>query len=94
MHSKAQCPLEDPVCGEALFLLPLSTSGPETGVGITPGPCSLLDTSGNDTYIDQNVDKPVSVDELAGMVYMGRTSVYETFRDAMHLSLLQYAKSV
>lgn len=45
-------------------------------------------------YIHQNVDKPVSVEELAGMVYMGRTSFYETFRDVMHLSPLQYAKSV
>ncbi len=40
-------------------------------------------------YIHQNVDKPVSVEELAGMVYMGRTSFYETFRDVMHLSPLQ-----
>jgi AraC-like DNA-binding protein len=45
-------------------------------------------------FIHQNVDRPVSVDELAGMVYMGRTNFYETFRDVMHLSPLQYAKSV
>jgi AraC-like DNA-binding protein len=44
--------------------------------------------------IHENVDKLVSVDELVGMVYMGRTSFYETFRDVMHLSPLQYAKSV
>jgi AraC-like DNA-binding protein len=45
-------------------------------------------------HIHQNVDKPVSVEQLAEMVYMGRTSFYETFRDVMHLSPLQYAKSV
>jgi AraC-like DNA-binding protein len=45
-------------------------------------------------YIHQNLDQPVSVEQLAEMVYMGRTSFYETFRDVMHLSPLQYAKSV
>jgi AraC-like DNA-binding protein len=45
-------------------------------------------------YIHQNVDKPVSVEKLADMVYMGRTSFYETFRRVVHLSPLQYAKSV
>jgi AraC-like DNA-binding protein len=28
------------------------------------------------------------------MVYKGRTSFYETFRDVMHMSPLQYAESV
>ncbi len=45
-------------------------------------------------YIHQNLDKPVWVEQLAEMVYMGRTSFYEAFRDVMHLSPLQYAKSV
>jgi len=45
-------------------------------------------------YIHQNLDKPVSVEKLAEMVYMSRTSFYENFRDVMHLSPLQYAKSV
>jgi AraC-like DNA-binding protein len=45
-------------------------------------------------YIHQHLDEPVSVEELAEMVYMSRTSFYETFRDVMHLSPLQYAKSV
>jgi AraC-like DNA-binding protein len=45
-------------------------------------------------YIHQNIDKPVSVEELAEMVYMSRTSFYETFRAVMHISPLQYAKSV
>ncbi|MHC4435248.1 MAG: helix-turn-helix domain-containing protein, partial [Planctomycetota bacterium] len=33
-------------------------------------------------------------DELADMVYMGRTSFSDTFIDVMRLSPLQYAKSV
>jgi AraC-like DNA-binding protein len=45
-------------------------------------------------HIHRNLDEPVSVDKLAGMVHMGRTSFYEAFRDVMHLSPLQYAKSV
>jgi AraC-like DNA-binding protein len=45
-------------------------------------------------YIHQNLDKPISVEELADMVYMSRTSFHENFRDVMHLSPLQYAKSV
>jgi AraC-like DNA-binding protein len=45
-------------------------------------------------HIHQNVDKPVSVGQLAEMVHMSRTSFYESFRDVMHLSPLQYAKSV
>ena len=34
------------------------------------------------------------MEKLAEMVYMSRTSFYENFRDVMHLSPLQYAKSV
>jgi AraC-like DNA-binding protein len=45
-------------------------------------------------HIHQHVDKPVSVEQLAEMVHMSRTSFYESFRDVMHLSPLQYAKSV
>ena len=45
-------------------------------------------------HIHQNLDQPVSVEKLAEMVYMSRTSFYENFRDVMHLSPLQYAKSV
>lgn len=45
-------------------------------------------------YIHSNVDKPVSVEKLADMVYMSRTSFYENFKNVMHLSPLQYAKSV
>jgi len=45
-------------------------------------------------YIHENLDKPVSVGQLADMVYMSRTSFYENSRAVMHLSPLQYAKSV
>jgi AraC-like DNA-binding protein len=45
-------------------------------------------------HIHQNVDKPVSVDELANMVHMSRPTFYENFRAVMHISPLQYAKSV
>ena len=45
-------------------------------------------------YIHQNLDKAISVDELAKMVHMGQTTFYENFRNVMHLSPLQYTKSV
>lgn len=45
-------------------------------------------------HIHANLDKPVSVEDLADMVHMSRTSFYENFRDVMHASPLQYAKSV
>lgn len=45
-------------------------------------------------YIHENLDQPVSVESLAEMVHMGQTSFYENFKKIMHLSPLQYAKSV
>jgi AraC-like DNA-binding protein len=45
-------------------------------------------------HIHQNLDKPVSVDELAKMVHMSRPTFYENFRAVMHISPLQYAKSM
>lgn len=45
-------------------------------------------------YIHSNLDEPVSVEKLADMVFMSRTSFYENFRGVMHVSPLQYAKSV
>ena len=45
-------------------------------------------------HIHQNLDKPVSVENLAEMVHMSRTSFHENFRAVMHLSPLQYAKSL
>jgi AraC-like DNA-binding protein len=46
------------------------------------------------TFIHQNLDKPISVEQLAETVHMGQTSFYENFKKVMHLSPLQYAKSV
>jgi AraC-like DNA-binding protein len=45
-------------------------------------------------YIHQNIEAPISIDYLAEMVHMSRTSFYDSFRDVMHLSPLQYAKSI
>jgi len=45
-------------------------------------------------HIHSNLDQPVSVGRLAEMVHMSRTSFYENFRGVMHVSPLQYAKSV
>ena len=45
-------------------------------------------------YIHQNLDQTISVERLAEMVHMGQTAFYENFRNVMHLSPLQYAKSV
>jgi len=45
-------------------------------------------------YIHKNLDKPVSVEKLAEIVHMSKTSFYENFRDVMHVSPLQYAKSM
>lgn len=45
-------------------------------------------------YIHRNLDKTISVEQLAEMVHMGKTAFYENFKNVMHLSPLQYAKSV
>jgi AraC-like DNA-binding protein len=45
-------------------------------------------------HIHRNLDQPVSVEKLAEMVHMGQTTFYENFRRVMHVSPLQYAKSV
>lgn len=45
-------------------------------------------------YIHQNLDQPISVEELANMVHMAQSTFYENFRNVMHMSPLQYAKSV
>lgn len=45
-------------------------------------------------YIQQNIEESVSVEKLAEMVHMSRTSFYENFKEVMHVSPLQYAKSV
>lgn len=45
-------------------------------------------------YFHHNLDKPVSEEGLVEMVHMGQTSFYENFRNVMHVSPMQYAKSV
>ncbi|MFT5196634.1 MAG: AraC-like DNA-binding protein [Candidatus Promineifilaceae bacterium] len=45
-------------------------------------------------YIHKNLNETISVERLAKMVHMGQTVFYENFRNVMHLSPLQYAKSV
>ncbi len=45
-------------------------------------------------YIHQNLDQPVSVEALAEMVHMSRATFYEHFKTVMHVSPLQYAKSM
>lgn len=45
-------------------------------------------------YIHQNLDQSISVDGLAEMVHMSRTTFFEAFKAVMHMSPLQYAKSV
>ncbi|MDJ0754863.1 MAG: AraC family transcriptional regulator [Ardenticatenaceae bacterium] len=45
-------------------------------------------------HIHHNLDKPVSVEQLAEMVHMSRTTFHEHFRAVMHVSPLQYAKSM
>ena len=45
-------------------------------------------------YIHENLDKAVSVVDLADMVRMSKTRFYRAFRAVMHRSPLQYAKSV
>ncbi len=45
-------------------------------------------------YIHNNLNQPVSVDELAEMVHMSRTAFFKDFKAVMHMSPLQYAKAV
>jgi AraC-like DNA-binding protein len=45
-------------------------------------------------YIHSNIDKQVSIDELAGLVNMSSSGFHRKFKDVMHLSPLQYAKSI
>jgi len=44
--------------------------------------------------IQQNMDRSVSVDELANIVYMSSSGFHKKFKEVMHLSPLQYAKSI
>ena len=45
-------------------------------------------------YVHQNLDQPVSVDEMADIVNMSSSGFHKKFKQVMHLSPLQYAKSI
>lgn len=45
-------------------------------------------------YVHQNLDKAVSVDDLAEIVSMSSSGFHKKFKEVMHLSPLQYAKSI
>ena len=45
-------------------------------------------------YVNQNLGKPVSVDDLADMVNMSTSGFHKKFKEVMHVSPLQYAKSI
>jgi AraC-like DNA-binding protein len=45
-------------------------------------------------HIHQNLDQVVSVDDLAELVNMSTSSFHRAFKEVMHLSPLQYAKSI
>lgn len=45
-------------------------------------------------HIHRNLDQKVSVEALATMVNMSTTTFHRNFKDVMHLSPLQYAKSI
>jgi AraC-like DNA-binding protein len=45
-------------------------------------------------YVHQNLDKPLFVDELADIVNMSSSGFHKKFKEVMHLSPLQYAKSI
>lgn len=45
-------------------------------------------------YIHQHLDQPVSVEELADFVNMSSSGFHKKFKEVMHLSPLQYTKSI
>ncbi len=45
-------------------------------------------------YVHQNLDKPISVDTMADIVNMSSSGFHKKFKEVMHLSPLQYAKSI
>ena len=46
------------------------------------------------SYIHDNLDKNIAVDDLASMAHMSRTLFYNHFKAVMHMSPFQYAKGV
>lgn len=45
-------------------------------------------------YVHQNLDKSLLVDDLAGILHMSHSDFYKKFKEVMHLSPLQYTKSI
>ncbi|THB71656.1 MAG: AraC family transcriptional regulator [Desulfovibrio sp.] len=45
-------------------------------------------------HVHRNLDKPVAVEELAAIVNMSASGFHKKFKEVMHLSPLQYAKSI
>ena len=45
-------------------------------------------------FVYQNIDKALSVDDMASVVNMSTSGFHKKFKEVMHLSPLQYAKSV
>ena len=45
-------------------------------------------------HLQHNLDKPVSIDELAGLVNMSSSGFHKKFKQVMHSTPLQYAKSI
>lgn len=45
-------------------------------------------------HIHSNIDKQVSVEDLAGLVNMSNSGFHKKFKEVMHLSPLQYTKSI
>ncbi len=45
-------------------------------------------------YVHQNLDKSVAIDDLANIVNMSSSGFHKKFKEVMHLSPLQYAKSI
>jgi len=45
-------------------------------------------------YVHQNLDKSTSIDDLADIVNMSSSGFHRKFKEVMHLSPLQYAKSI
>ena len=45
-------------------------------------------------FVHQNLDKTLSVEDMAGVVNMSASGFHKKFKEVMHLSPLQYAKSI
>jgi AraC-like DNA-binding protein len=45
-------------------------------------------------YLHQNLDKSISIDDMAGFVNMSSSGFHKKFKEVMHLSPLQFVKSI